>query len=204
MEGRERCDWQRIYKVAANNEEESFQEKNELSDSTYQAKKVVCPLGLDVEKIHPCINDCILYRGAQYENLKACPVCTALRYKIRRDDPGDVEGERPRKRVPAKVMWYVIRLQRIYNFWCSMLILCQLLHVFPLLYNIFIRFLGLTYWQDVTVPVACFLLFLVSEKLFWKYSRNWTPRRQKSLFFQHVHGVRRRPEVWSLGHVWVA
>jgi hypothetical protein len=31
-----------------------------------------------------------------------------LRYKIRQDDHGDVEGdsERPRKRIPAKVMWY--------------------------------------------------------------------------------------------------
>ncbi|KAK1606452.1 hypothetical protein QYE76_030125 [Lolium multiflorum] len=79
---------------------------NELPASTYEAKKVVCPLGLDVQKIHACINDRILYRG-EYENLDACPVCTALRYKIRRDDPGDVEGERPRKRVPAKVMWQV-------------------------------------------------------------------------------------------------
>ena len=92
--------------------------KNELPDNTYQAKKVVCPLGLDVEKIHACINDCILYRGEQYENLEACPVCTALRYKIRRDDPGDVEGERPRKRVPAKVMWYapiIPRLKRLFR-----------------------------------------------------------------------------------------
>src|SRR3954469_2179981 len=31
---------------------------NELPDSTYQAKKVVCPLGLDVQKIHASINDC--------------------------------------------------------------------------------------------------------------------------------------------------
>jgi hypothetical protein len=29
-----------------------------------------------------------------------------LRYKIRRDNPGEVEGERPRKRVPAKVILY--------------------------------------------------------------------------------------------------
>ena len=78
---------------------------NELPDSTYAAKKVVCPLGLEVEKIHACPNDCILYRGA-YKDLNACPVCGALRYKIRRDDPGDVDGEPPRKRVPAKVMWY--------------------------------------------------------------------------------------------------
>jgi hypothetical protein len=40
--------------------------------------------------------------------LDACPLCHASRYKIRRDDPGDVEGdsEHPRKRNPAKVMWY--------------------------------------------------------------------------------------------------
>ncbi|KAK1612186.1 hypothetical protein QYE76_035859 [Lolium multiflorum] len=44
----------------------------------------------------------IIKRKLPRENLDACPVCTALRYKIRRDDPGDVEGERPRKRVPAK------------------------------------------------------------------------------------------------------
>jgi hypothetical protein len=79
---------------------------NEFPESTYEAKKVLCPLGLEVHKIHACINYYILYRGEVYENLEAYPVCTALRYKIRRDDPSDVEGEPPRKRVPAKVMWY--------------------------------------------------------------------------------------------------
>jgi hypothetical protein len=43
----------------------------------------------------------------EYKNLDACPVCGALRYKIRREDPGDVDGEcRPTKRNRAKVMWY--------------------------------------------------------------------------------------------------
>jgi hypothetical protein len=56
---------------------------NELPCSMYEAKKVLYPLGLEVQKIHTCINDCILYRGEEYENLEACPVCTALRYKIR-------------------------------------------------------------------------------------------------------------------------
>jgi hypothetical protein len=55
---------------------------NELPASTYKAKKIVCPLGLEVQKIHACINDCILYRG-EYENLNACPVCSAFWYKIR-------------------------------------------------------------------------------------------------------------------------
>ena len=57
-----------------------------------------------MQKIHACPNDCILYRVST-RILNACPVCGALQYKIRRDDPGDVDGERPRKRVPAKVMW---------------------------------------------------------------------------------------------------
>ena len=90
--------------------------KNELPASTYEAKKLVCPLGLDVQKIHACPNDCILYRGEKYENMDKFPVCTALRYKIRKDDPGDIEGEPPRKRVPAKVMWYapiIPRLKRL-------------------------------------------------------------------------------------------
>ena len=78
---------------------------NELPATTYEAKQLVCPLGLEVQKIHACPNDCILYRD-EYGNLDACPICSALRYKIRKDDPGDVEEERPRKRVPAKVMWY--------------------------------------------------------------------------------------------------
>jgi hypothetical protein len=68
---------------------------NEFPDSMYEAKKILCPLGLEVQKIHACINDGILYRGEEYENLEACTVCTALGYKIRRDDPGDVDGEPP-------------------------------------------------------------------------------------------------------------
>jgi hypothetical protein len=67
----------------------------ELPTSKYGAKKIICPLGLEAQKIHACPYDCILYRG-DYENLTECRICTALRYKIRGDDPGDVEGELPR------------------------------------------------------------------------------------------------------------
>nr|ABA97098.1 transposon protein, putative, CACTA, En/Spm sub-class [Oryza sativa Japonica Group] len=81
-------------------------EGNKLPETTYEAKKIVCPLGLEVQKIHACPNYCSLYRGEKYENLEACPVCKALRYKIRRDDPGEVDGQLTKKRIPAKVMWY--------------------------------------------------------------------------------------------------
>ncbi|WVZ58755.1 hypothetical protein U9M48_008988 [Paspalum notatum var. saurae] len=81
---------------------EFLPEGNKLPETTYEAKKVVCPIGLEVQKIHACPNDCILYRGKELEHLEACPVCKASRYKIRRNDSGDVEGEPPRKRIPAK------------------------------------------------------------------------------------------------------
>nr|AAP52690.2 transposon protein, putative, CACTA, En/Spm sub-class [Oryza sativa Japonica Group] len=77
-------------------------EGNKLPETTYEAKKIVCPLGLEVQKIHACPNDCILYRGEEYENLEACPVCQALRYKIRQDDLGEVDGQLTKKRIPAK------------------------------------------------------------------------------------------------------
>jgi hypothetical protein len=93
--------------------------ENELSATTYEAKQVVYPLGLEFQKIHACPNDCILYCGKDYENLDACPICKASRYKIRRDDPSDVEGEeRPRKKIPAKIMWYapiIPRLKRLFT-----------------------------------------------------------------------------------------
>ena len=49
-------------------------EGNELPSTTYEANKVVCPLGLEVQKIHACPNDYILYRD-EYKKLDACPVC---------------------------------------------------------------------------------------------------------------------------------
>nr|ABB46843.2 transposon protein, putative, CACTA, En/Spm sub-class [Oryza sativa Japonica Group] len=93
-------------------------EGNQLPKTTYEAKKIVCPLGLEVQKIHAWPNDCILYRGEEYENLEACLVCKALRYKIRRDDPREVDGQLTKKRIPAKVMWYfpiIPRLRRLFK-----------------------------------------------------------------------------------------
>ena len=57
-------------------------EGNELPSTTNEAKKVVCPLGLEVQKIHACPNDCILYHD-EYEKLDDCPVYDAKWYKIR-------------------------------------------------------------------------------------------------------------------------
>jgi hypothetical protein len=53
---------------------------------------------LDVHKIHACPNDCILYRGDEYEKLDICLVSGAKRYKIRQNDTGDVDGELAKKK----------------------------------------------------------------------------------------------------------
>ena len=56
--------------------------------------------------------------GQTNKGYHACTVCGALRYKIRGDDPGDVDSEPPRKRVPAKVLWYapiIPRLKRLFR-----------------------------------------------------------------------------------------
>ena len=37
----------------------------------------------------------------------------AKRYMIRQNDPGDVDGEPARKKVPAKVMWYFPIIPRL-------------------------------------------------------------------------------------------
>jgi len=87
---------------------------NELPTTTHEAKQVVCPLGLEIQKIHACPNDYILYRGEEYENLDAYPVCKASWYKIRQDGPGAVEGEEHhRKKISAKVMWYAPIIPRL-------------------------------------------------------------------------------------------
>jgi hypothetical protein len=73
---------------------------------------------LDVQKIHACPNDYILYRGDEYEKLNVCPVCGAKRYKIKQNDTGDVDGEPAKKKIPAKVMWYfpiIPRLKRLFR-----------------------------------------------------------------------------------------
>ncbi len=94
-------------------------EGNELPETTYEAKKVICPLGLEVQKIHACPKIYILYRGEEYENLEACHVCKALQYKIRLDDLVEVDGQPLKKRIPAKVMWYFPIIPRLKRFFTN-------------------------------------------------------------------------------------
>jgi len=55
-------------------------EKNNVPASTWEMKKVVSEVGLEVEYIDACVGDCFLFRGKENENLKACPQCHEPRY----------------------------------------------------------------------------------------------------------------------------
>ena len=84
---------------------------NVLPSTTYQAKKLLCPMGLDAEKIHACPNDCVLYRR-KYKDLSECPKCGTSRYKEANNAYDDKVGP------PRKVMWYlpiVPRIKRLFD-----------------------------------------------------------------------------------------
>jgi hypothetical protein len=83
---------------------------NSLPTSTYNAKKVVCPLGLEVQKFHACPKDCIIYLK-EYAELQKCPVCNTSRYKGATNQ--DDDDDEATKGAPAKVVWYLPVLPRL-------------------------------------------------------------------------------------------
>jgi hypothetical protein len=43
---------------------------NVVPKTVYEEKHIIYLLGLEVEKIHVCKNDCIRYRGSEYKDLE--------------------------------------------------------------------------------------------------------------------------------------
>jgi hypothetical protein len=84
-----------IVKVKSGWSDNSFNEPLTLLDNllpkpnlvprnTYEAKKIINPLKMRVQRIHACRNHCILYHG-DYAELEKCPNCDASRYKSNAD-----------------------------------------------------------------------------------------------------------------------
>ncbi|KAL6518652.1 hypothetical protein OROGR_019154 [Orobanche gracilis] len=88
---------------------EMLLEGNTLPKRTYDAKKVLCLMGMEYKKIHACPNDCILYRK-EFEELHKCPRCGVSRYKVKND------GENTEQGPPAKVLWYLPIVPRFKRF----------------------------------------------------------------------------------------
>jgi hypothetical protein len=95
---------------------EMLPDNNELPCTIYQAKKLICPMGLKIERIHACPNDCVLYRG-EYEAMHICPKCGVSRYKRKDRDSDDCNDEGKKGHAAAKVVWYfpiIPRFKRLF------------------------------------------------------------------------------------------
>ncbi|XP_076925784.1 uncharacterized protein LOC143588741 [Bidens hawaiensis] len=90
-------------------------EGNELPVLLYQAKKLMCPMGLKVKRIHACPNDCMLYtKEFKYDH--KCFNCGASRYK-RKNETDEVDDDVTKNEPPAKILWYfpiIPRLRRLF------------------------------------------------------------------------------------------
>ena len=88
-----------------------------IPKSTYEAKKMIKDLGLGYEKIHACINDCMLFWGDKFDQ-ESCDKCGASRWIINSEDSEVNEmDDVNRKKIPAKVLRYfplIPRLQRLF------------------------------------------------------------------------------------------
>ncbi|KAL4021239.1 hypothetical protein IC575_020033 [Cucumis melo] len=84
---------------------------NDCPTSTYEAKKILCTLGMKYEKIHACRNVCCLFRK-ELSDANVCPSCGMSRWKIPKNSKKEV------KNVPVKVMWYfspIPRFERMFR-----------------------------------------------------------------------------------------
>ena len=78
-------------------------ESNTLPNNQYEEKKILCSMGMEYQKIHARLNDCILYIN-QFAELRKCPTCGVSQYKVKDDDCIDDATTNSR---PAKVCWYL-------------------------------------------------------------------------------------------------
>jgi hypothetical protein len=87
---------------------------NAVPETIYEAKQISCPLGLEVEKIHACKNDCNRYHGPRYKDLEKCPIFGLDRFNHRKDGGDDKNRNRNRRKGGTKkVFWYFPIIPRL-------------------------------------------------------------------------------------------
>jgi len=65
-------------------------EENTLPKSYYQEKKILCPMGMEYQKIHAYPNDCILYKH-EFEEMSKFPRCGVSQYKVKDDEECSID-----------------------------------------------------------------------------------------------------------------
>jgi len=87
---------------------------NTLPTQNYDAKKILCLMGMEDKRIHACSNDCILYKK-EFEDVKKCPKCGSSRYKQKRNS--EYSGQIEKEGCALNVVWYlpiVPKLKRLF------------------------------------------------------------------------------------------
>jgi len=90
---------------------EMLSEENMLHTSLYDVKKFLKSFDMGYEKIHACVNDCILFRK-RFKKLEKCPKRKASRWKT------NMHTSEKKKGVPQKVLRYfpiIPRLKRMFR-----------------------------------------------------------------------------------------
>ncbi|XP_065620649.1 uncharacterized protein LOC136063750 [Quercus suber] len=72
---------QKFYKMIDDVDKPLYAAYAKLPKDHYEAKKIVRDLGLDYEKIHACLNDCMLF-WKENVNLEECPCCKISSWKM--------------------------------------------------------------------------------------------------------------------------
>ena len=95
-----------------------FPDNNVLPVTNNEAMKVVFPLSLEVQKIHACLNDCILYDG-QYKDLRECRICHHPRYKRKLAKDKNKADDEIKTGIPFKADWYLPLNSKVEAFLCK-------------------------------------------------------------------------------------
>ena len=85
--------------------------RNEIPANVYETNKLLCLVDLEVQRIHACPNDCILYRD-EYEDFHECPKCGASRYSRKQLTNDKSDDYKQDKGPSAKVLWYLPMIPR--------------------------------------------------------------------------------------------
>ena len=80
-------------------------EENMLPKRYYGAKKTLCLMGMEYQKIHACPNDCIQYKD-EFEEMHKYPKGGVSRYKVKDGDECSSD-ESIEKGPPTKELWYL-------------------------------------------------------------------------------------------------
>jgi hypothetical protein len=98
---------------------------NQIAESVYEVKKIIYPLGIEVEKVHACKNNYVLFHR-DYADLDKCPKCGCDRYNRKKNggddnnadddnEPVDIRCKKKKanRGAPVRVAWYFCIIPRL-------------------------------------------------------------------------------------------